>query len=873
MKTNAFLTSQIVCFLQKKLQPIEKVTFRKLQGFSENNISLHLSGINLPDNDEIFLSPRLWTLHGLSLSVSQCDVRSIHFTVEENIGLFQGGMSLMVDIHNTSFESLNVFYPRTEISISDCYIDAKGLLGPTLVSASNGKISIKNGYFVNFTAATRPTLIKAWSGTRAILDNTTISGNYGNHGVIRLNDDCELIIKGSKIRGNKLAQGLSTLMIQNGVKVTLKDSILEDNEAFFGGTLLLLNLSSLECVNTIFRRNSAVRGGAILAQENSFVSLNNCSFFGNVAKLNPSSLEGMSSSVFGELVVSQADGGAIMMDEDSKLSIKSSIFSDNSAQSSGGAIYASWNSSINVTGTKFMTNMANNGGAIILTTKSDINIRKSNFTDNFGSTSGGAVSLLNTVVGNFSACYMKGNRAKNGGALYSYDNIELTIKNSLFKNNTAVYRGGCLSAINACTHYVVGSTFKGNIANSGGVTAISQNISLSFNRCKFTENEGYEVGGVAMVMHESSVLFAACNFSRNKARSAGVALVNCYGLINFVRSQFSNNQASDGGIAVGGIANIVVDNSHFVNNKALTKGGIFLVDASIEIGHPCRENTIQSDGKDCSRLDIKKSYFENNTAALQGGCISGYGNLRVQIDKCTFLHNNAFIGGVLNLEYDGKLNVSRSNFTGNVALASGGAINLGTNITCDCQDSFFLMNAAQTGVSICANEKVKIRISNSTLFGDMVLNSTLLPVSRAAERSNLYITGNSEVIVYDTYFLGRYRNVVALVLKYNVNCTVSNCTFARNSGYKLAGAMVMENNVTCNIESSTFYNNSGGSAGAIDMTDRVSLFVRNSTFFGNVLASDEKSDIKGRLCYLFHIRFLSRQLNATSISVHVSSTL
>ena len=134
-------------------------------------------------------------------------------------------------------------------------------------------------------------------------------------------NDCELIIKGSKIRGNSLGQGLSTLMIQNGIKVTLKDSLIEDNEAFFGGALLLLNLSSVECFNTIFRRNSAVRGGAILAQENVFVSLNNCCFFRNIAKLNPSSLGGTSLSAFGGIVVSQADGGAIVMDDDSKLSI------------------------------------------------------------------------------------------------------------------------------------------------------------------------------------------------------------------------------------------------------------------------------------------------------------------------------------------------------------------------------------------------------------------------------------------------------------------------------------------------------------------------------------------------------------------------
>ena len=349
-----------------------------------------------------------------------------------------------------------------------------------------------------------------------------------------------------------------------------------------------------------------------------------------------------------------------------------------------------------------------------------------------------------------------------------------------------------------------------------------------------------------MVMHESSVFFAACNFSRNKARLGGVAMANCHGLINFVRSQFSNNHASGGGVAYGGITTIVVDNSHFMNNKAQNKGGAFSVDASIENGPFCQDNTIKLHGKDRSRLDIKESYFEDNTANFEGGCMSGAGNICVQIDKCTFWHNHALFGGVLNLEYDGELNISRSNFTGNVASISGGAIHLHTNIVCDCKDSWFSMNAAQTGASIFANEQVKISIWNSTLFGDMVLNSTLLLVMSAAEGSSLHITRNAEVIVYNTYFVGGYHNVLALVLEYNVKCRVLNCTLSRNVGYKLAGAMVMENNVTCHIENSAFHNNTGREAGAIIMTHRVSLFVKNSTFLANAFASDEKSDMKGR---------------------------
>ena len=71
-----------------------------------------------------------------------------------------------------------------------------------------------------------------------------------------------------------------------------------------GGTLLLLNSSVLECINTTLRSNSVVCGGAILAQENTSVSLIYCSFFGNIAKLESSSFESTSSSPFIRLAFS-----------------------------------------------------------------------------------------------------------------------------------------------------------------------------------------------------------------------------------------------------------------------------------------------------------------------------------------------------------------------------------------------------------------------------------------------------------------------------------------------------------------------------------------------------------------------------------------
>ena len=75
---------------------------------------------------------------------------------------------------------------------------------------------------------------------------------------------------------------------------------------------------------------------------------------------------------------------------------------------------------------------------------------------------------------------------------------------------------------------------------------------------------------------------------------------------------------------------------------------------------------------------------------------------------------------------------------------------------------------------------------------------------------------------------------------------ISNSNFVTNSNYNLAGAMVMENNVTCNIKINAFTNDSGREAGAIYVNNRVTLFIRNSKFWQNVIASNDRNDMKGR---------------------------
>jgi CSLREA domain-containing protein len=162
------------------------------------------------------------------------------------------------------------------------------------------------------------------------------------------------------------------------------------------------------------------------------------------------------------------------------LTLSNSIFRGNTAtNTSGGAIYSDWLTTLTVTGTTFRGNSAGNGGAI--RADGPATITQSTFMNNVTSGYGGAFysnsNLKNVMINDtfFS------NSASRGGALALGAAGSFSIVNSTIANNSASIAGG-VGGVLGTSQYLNSIVFSNTDPNGrancgGGVTSSGSNIS------------------------------------------------------------------------------------------------------------------------------------------------------------------------------------------------------------------------------------------------------------------------------------------------------------------------------------------------------------------------------------------------------------
>ena len=111
------------------------------------------------------------------------------------------------------------------------------------------------------------------------------------------------------------------------------------------------------------------------------------------------------------------------------------------------------------------------GGAISSGERSNITLQQSLFKENTATFSDGAIDMQKTL-GSFVHCTFERNSAKSiphgmvyGGAISSRDTSNITVEQSLFKLNTVSYIGGAIDMEKTRSSFV-NCTFERNSANS-----------------------------------------------------------------------------------------------------------------------------------------------------------------------------------------------------------------------------------------------------------------------------------------------------------------------------------------------------------------------------------------------------------------------
>ncbi|MBN2450619.1 MAG: right-handed parallel beta-helix repeat-containing protein [Lentisphaeria bacterium] len=140
---------------------------------------------------------------------------------------------------------------------------------------------------------------------------------------------------------------------------------------------------------------------------------------------------------------------------------------------------------------------------------------------------GGAVYSYDRGTPVFEDCLFEGNAAENGGAVADRVGVRSRMRRCRFVANTARYRGGALYLDYGCRPEIEACTFTGNrsAVNGGGVyltTRASQleNTVALLRACVFAENTAAGQGGAIANEDKSVLLLDTCTF-RGNAAAAG----------------------------------------------------------------------------------------------------------------------------------------------------------------------------------------------------------------------------------------------------------------------------------------------------------------------------------------------------------------
>jgi hypothetical protein len=239
-----------------------------------------------------------------------------------------------------------------------------------------------------------------------------------------------------------------------------------------------------------------------------------------------------------------------------------------------------------------------------------------------------------------------------GAGIQTGDSSTLTLENCQVKNNVAGFGGGLYTGYRSTTN-VINSLFSGNDGSrgtherGGGAIATKSGGSLTIRNSEFSDNKGRLGGAVNSLL--GNLTIENSKFLRNKTIG---------GVGGAVYVDGANASGPNGPGPVGG--NIIIRKSLFENNTAASDGG-----AAYLFAYPP------------DRILLEDSYFINNKAVGQGanGGAIRHGNADLTVINCFFGNNTAQSnGGALWLGEEGNVNISNSTFSGNRAGHVGGAI-------------------------------------------------------------------------------------------------------------------------------------------------------------------------------------------------------
>ena len=469
--------------------------------------------------------------------------------------------------------------------------------------------------------------------------NTFIANSAEEGGGIYATANSTLSLDGvNTFRANRANASGGGIWLDNS-NLILKgyDHFVECAASYEGGAIYSYAATAHLTGNNTFKSNTATTGGGLHARWSHVSVTETSKFQKNIA-------------VF---------GGGIYTDNSTFEFNSSNTFRGNKANHTGGGIYAA-RSVLNFLGTSSITenHAARDGGGIYTRDGSVVNLLGlSNYQGNIAEDTGGGISAFQSSFKLGGQTTFEGNRAAEGGGLYTF-NCTVNLEENTFITNSAHNHGGEFTVVHGTLLLNGLTTFKSNLAVSGGGIYISgSKADIDGNSC-FMNNTA-ELGGGAIYARDSVVKTNGKDVFKVNTATRGAAIhASSSTLILQGDSSFVNNFAKYGGGIYSESSNLTLvhGRSSYLNNMALRGGAqYFDVNSNFSLHQTAHVNFQDNNAtefggaiyvvdepsrSECffhiqnyKLLDMETTplVFDKNIAGSRGSVL--YGGL---LDKCNF---------------------------------------------------------------------------------------------------------------------------------------------------------------------------------------------------------------------------------------------
>ena len=445
-------------------------------------------------------------------------------------------------------------------------------------------IHVLDGTFLNITGASDAVMdgggkvqILYVSNGQLYLEKLQVIDGYGSEGgAIFAGPGSELFVDGASFSSNT-AQNMGGAVYIESSNVTLVSNGFDGNSALYGGAIYVVSSTVNMSVNVSFYGNSAEYGGAVVVANSIVTWSENATFISNSATGNGGALFITANSYVGwntHRELSWSPYYSVI----SYYSLTSSVY-----PSTFGYWELKWTE-------------INNGGETL-------------FTDNRAEESGGAIYVGDSEISWSGSMLLERNSAQYGGALYLEDGVTVQANGSTtFYSNNALYDGGAIGATDDAGTYsghsslIVNNSmnFTNNMCGGSGGAVDFSDIDIDLNgKLVFSSNSAGSSGGALFASRkEYGLTLTGVIFFNNTAEAGGGVFLSAVGINEndssddnssytyasiFDECRFDGNSASSTGGAIHSIAgNDIVSGTSFTNNFA-NIGGALRISGTIDL--------------------------------------------------------------------------------------------------------------------------------------------------------------------------------------------------------------------------------------------------------------------------------------------------